>query len=346
MVVVLAEEWHTAEAVIRIHNLLGKHNLRDRVVIFWNANNVFGFERINFKHLAKACTITTVSRYMKHIMWRMGLNPVVVPNGIPRNLLNRVDPGLSNRLRKGLGADLVLAKIARWDPDKRWNMALEAAARLKERGLKTLLIARGGMEGYGEEVLYNARSLGLRVKDVAARCECVEDYLKAVSGQSEGVDFLNVKFHCPQDFLRLVYHAADAVLANSGREPFGLVGLETMAAGGIAFTGSTGEDYAISFHNSIVLETSDPKEIESYVMYLESHPQETEKILKAARYTAGRFTWEQVAESLIQRLEYQAKAQGILSVPERTTLSRPEGVDLIKILSQAEPSFTANTQPA
>ena len=81
LVVILAEEWHTAEAVIRIHNLLTKHNLRDRVVIFWNANNVFGFERINFKHLAKACTITTVSRYMKHIMWRMGLNPVVILNG-------------------------------------------------------------------------------------------------------------------------------------------------------------------------------------------------------------------------------------------------------------------------
>ena len=75
--------------------------------------------------------------------------------------------------------------------------------------------------------------------------------------------------------MRLVYQASDAVLANSGREPFGLVGLETMAAGGMAFTGSTGEDYAIPFHNSIVLETSDPKEIETYVMYLAEHPQET-----------------------------------------------------------------------
>jgi len=31
-----------------------------------------------------------------------------------------------------------------------------------------------------------------------------------------------------------LYAAADAVLANSGKEPFGLVGLEVMAAGGIA----------------------------------------------------------------------------------------------------------------
>jgi glycosyltransferase involved in cell wall biosynthesis len=346
MVVILAEEWHTAEAVIRIHNLLSQHNLQDKVVTFWNANNVFGFERINFKHLARACTITTVSRYMKHIMWRMGLNPLVIPNGIPRNLLNRVDLGLSARLRKGLASDLVLTKIARWDPDKRWNMALEATARLKARGLKTLLIARGGMEGYGEEVLYNARSLGLRVKDVNVKCESLEDYVKAVSGNSEGVDFLNLRFHCPQDFLRLLYHTSDAVLANSGREPFGLVGLETMAAGGIAFTGSTGEDYAISFHNSIVLETSDPEEIESYVMYLNSHPGEKEKIRKAARQTAGRFTWEQVAESLVQRLEYQAKSQGIIVVPEKIMLPKEETVAFIKMISSRESSLTTNTQPA
>ena len=50
------------------------------------------------------------------------------------------------------------------------------------------------------------------------------------------------------------------------------VGLEAMAAGGIVFTGGTGEDYAIPLHNAIVLETSDPKEIEACIMYLEEHP--------------------------------------------------------------------------
>jgi glycosyltransferase involved in cell wall biosynthesis len=190
-------------------------------------------------------------------------------------------------------------------------MAIEAAARLKARGLKTILLARGGIEGYGEEVLYNARSLGLRVKDIILQEETPGDCLKAISDCGTEVDFLNLKFHCSQDFLKLIYHASNAVLANSGREPFGLVGLETMAAGGIAFTGSTGEDYAIPFHNSIVLETSDPKEIETYVMYLAEHPEDDKRIRKAARYTAGRFTWEQILDHLIQRLEYQAQLQGI-----------------------------------
>ncbi len=315
LVVILAEEWQTAETVIRMHNLLLDKGLRDRVIIFWNANNTFGFERIDFKNLEKASTITTVSRYMKHIMWQLGLNPVVIPNGIPRHLLNRVDTSLSRSLRQGLKCDLLVAKIARWDPDKRWNMALEAAAHLKFGGQKVILIARGGMEGYGEEVLSNARTLGLKVKDVYAKGNTLDDYLKAICLHAEDADFLNLKFHCSQDLLRLIYHASDAVLANSGREPFGLVGLETMAAGGIAFTGSTGEDYAISFQNSIVLETADPQEIETYITYLQSHPGMGEHIRKSARYTAARFTWDQITENLIQRLEFQAKIQGMLSLP-------------------------------
>jgi glycosyltransferase involved in cell wall biosynthesis len=220
------------------------------------------------------------------------------------------------KLRKSLGTELALTKIARWDPDKRWNMAIEAAAGLKARGLKTRLLARGGMEGYGEEVLYNARSLGLRVKDVVAGEESLNGYLEAIAAASPEADLLNIKFYCPQDFLRTVYHASDAVLANSGREPFGLVGLETMAAGGIAFTGSTGEDYAVPFHNAIVLETSNSQEIVSYVTYLHRHPEEGERIREAARHTASLFTWEQVIENLVQRLEYQARSQGLLATGE------------------------------
>ena len=121
--------------------------------MFWNANNTFGFDRIDWKRLSFTTTITTVSRYMKHYMWKLGVNPLVIPNGIPESSLDDVDTKASSRLVKSLDADLILAKIARWDPDKRWNAAFEAAARLKARGLRTVLLARGGIEHHGEEVL-------------------------------------------------------------------------------------------------------------------------------------------------------------------------------------------------
>lgn len=313
LVVVLGEEWHTAEAMCCISDLLHSSGLRDRAVMFWNANNTMSFDRINWGRLAYTARITTVSRYMKHIMSRMGIDPLVIPNGIPHSLLGRMSSRTAQLLRKSLDADLVLAKVARWDPDKRWNMAIEAMANLKARGKRSVLLARGGVEPHGEEVMYNARSLGLKVKEVKTQGDSFKDYVQAIR-QGNGADILSLRFHCPQSLLKFVYHTSDAVLANSGHEPFGLVGLETMAAGGIAFTGSTGEDYAIPYRNAIVMETADPKEIEAYITYLDKHPIEKDRIRRAGRGTARQYVWEKVIRNLIRKLEYQASLQGLLAL--------------------------------
>jgi glycosyltransferase involved in cell wall biosynthesis len=320
LVVIMGEEWHTAEAMCRISDLLHSNGLRDHAVMFWNANNTMSFDRINWGRLAYTTRITTVSRYMKHIMWRMGIDPLVIPNGIPSSLLSKVSSWTAERLRKSLDAELVLAKVARWDPDKRWNMAIEAMASLKAKGKKTVMLARGGIEPHGEEVMCNARSLGLKVREVRTQGNSFTDYLQAIR-QGDGADILNLRFHCPQSLLKFVYHTSDAVLANSGHEPFGLVGLETMAAGGIAFTGSTGEDYAIPYRNAIVMETADPKEIESYITYLDKHPDEKHHIRRAGRGTAKQYVWEKVIKNLVRKLEYQASLQGLLA-PTRTIQER------------------------
>ena len=341
LVVVLAEEWQTAATMIRLHTELMHQNLRNWVVAFWNANNTYGFEHIDFKKLAQSCTITTVSRFMKHEMWPLGLDPVVIPNGIPKRLLEPVNFDLAARIRRSFQSNLVLAKIARWDPDKRWNMAIEAVAGLKAKGFNIKLIARGGMEGYGNEVLRNACSLGLAVKVIYADGQSMEDFVSAIENSSRAADVLNLKFYCPQALLRPIYYAADAVLANSGREPFGLVGLETMAAGGVAFTGSTGEDYAVPFHNAIVLETSNPREIESFVTYLYYRPEESARLRQAGKITAAQFTWEQVVENLIQRLEFQAGVQIALTAAPSTSIVIP-GLPLS--LPETEPAIPLDRQ--
>jgi glycosyltransferase involved in cell wall biosynthesis len=251
---------------------------------------------------------------MKHIMWGMGLNPLVIPNGIPKRLLEPVDVDKVQQLRQCLSIDggTVLAKVARWDPDKRWHMAVESVARLKQRGLRTVLLARGGLEPHGLEVLGRARELGLSVCEARTSNNNLDSYFQALHDGCQA-DVIDIKFHLPQDFLRIIYRASDAVLANSGHEPFGIVGLETMAAGGIAFTGSTGEDYAIPYHNAFVLETSDPREIEGYLMYLRECPDEDARIRSEARRTAAYFTWEAAAENLISKLENQARLQRALA---------------------------------
>jgi len=315
IVAILGEEWHTAEAVSRISDLLYRNGLRKQAVQFWNANNTMSFHRINWGRLTFTNTVTTVSRYMKHIMWGFGCDPLVIPNGIPRRALDPVDESAVASVRATLKGDPLLFKIGRFDPDKRWNMAVETVARLKGMGMRPVLPIRGGIEPHGAEVIGNARALGLTVKEVRADGRSVADCLQALASAGQA-DVLDLRFFLPDEFVRIMYRAADAVLANSGHEPFGLVGLEVMGAGGIAFTGSTGEDYAIPFENSMVLDTADPGEIAGYVAHLQNHPSEKEEIRLGAARTAATFVWDRVLNNLVSKLEYIARKQGVLAAQE------------------------------
>jgi glycosyltransferase involved in cell wall biosynthesis len=307
IVVVIGEDWHVAEAISRTSDLLHWHNLRHRTLIMWNSNSLMSLHRINWGRLAYSSTITTVSRYMKQRLWSY--------NGIPRRYLEPVDQAQVAKLReimqRGDPERLFLFKIGRFDPDKRWLMAVEALAHLKYSGHPVSMMIRGGIEPHGVEVLSRARHLGLNVQELHARRPSVDECMDMV--YNAGVaDIYDLRFFVPADFVRVCNAAADAVLANSGHEPFGLVGLEVMAAGGIAFTGSTGEDYAVSFQNAVALETDDPDEIVGYLLHMMNHPDERAKIQREGRRTAGEFTWEEVIDNLLGKLGYMARKQSIV----------------------------------
>src|SRR6202035_3027020 len=141
---------------------------RDQVVMLWNANNTFGFHRIDWPALEQATTITTVSRYMKFTMWGSGHNPVVIPNGIPRSAIADADPAAVTAVKAAADADHLCFKIGRVDPDKRWLMAVAAVAVLKRRGQRVKLLMRGGREAHGGEVIDRARPQGLGLLDAPA----------------------------------------------------------------------------------------------------------------------------------------------------------------------------------
>ncbi len=314
VVAVLAEEWHTAESTCIISDLLNWQGLRQKAILLWNANNHFSFHRINWGRLGFVSAITTVSRYMKHIMWDLGINPLVIPNGIPDRFLAAPDKRAVAALKEGAHGSPLLFKIGRFDPDKRWIMAVEAVARLKERGFPVKILLRGGIEPHGGEVMAHAFWRGLQVRDVYVDREKRGDdnaAIEAVAAAARDADVLNFRFFISDQFKRTCYAAADATLANSGHEPFGIVGLEVMGAGGVAVVGATGEDYAISFHNCLVTETDDAAEIVGYLMHLRSHPATVEQIRREARRTAALFTWPEVIENLLGKLEYLAMRHGV-----------------------------------
>lgn len=302
-VVIMAEEWQTTQAVCNIVDQIRSQGLDEKVTVLWNANNTYGFDQIDWPRLGQAATLTTVSRYMKWIMRQMDLNPLVVPNGIPRRLLKEVNERQVSDLRRALGDRIVLCKVARWTPEKCWIEAIEAVSELRSKGKKVTLLARGSTGQYETEVLDAAQSAGLTVKDV--HCDDHAHFAKLNAMEDiEDVDVANLKFFLPEEVSRVIFLGSDGVLANSEYEPFGLVGLETMAAGGVAFTGSTGEDYAVPYENAIVLDTTDPLEIAEHVSYLDEHAEVEERIRLAARQTASRYTWEEVVEGLLRRIEY------------------------------------------
>ena len=294
--VVMAEEWHTADAVLHLDFLLRERRLRERVEILWNANNTYGFERIPWARLREASRLTTVSRYMKQRMWALGVDPLVVPNGLPPDAFDDPDPAALRALRARFRDRTVLAKMARWHPDKRWMTAIGTVADLKRRGWRPLLLARGGSEPYGGEVRALAQQLGLRWADLAFAAG-ESGLLDALSGV-EDLDVANLCAHVGPVPRRLLLRGADAVLANSAHEPFGLVGLEAMAVGGLAFTGSSGEDYVLPGQNAVMLETDDPAEFQQLYGALRSNAGAERAMRRAGRWTAKRFAWPEVLQGV------------------------------------------------
>jgi len=294
----MAEEWHTVDALLHLDWLLRQRGLREQATLLWNANNTFGFERIDWQRLREAAIITTVSRYMKGLMQHWGIDATVISNGLPKDAYLLPDEEALRKLREKLPGRTLVAKMARWDSAKRWLAAIRAVAAMKNQGWRPLLVARGGTEPYGSEILKAAAALGLRVRE-RALFSADEGGMLGVLDEVNDVDVLNLLTPVGPKFRGLLFAGADAVLANSSHEPFGLVGLETMAVRGIACIGNTGEDYAVPGYNAIVMESDDPQEFIRLYAALKSSPVRERALKNAARRTAQQFAWMKIVRRVL-----------------------------------------------
>jgi glycosyltransferase involved in cell wall biosynthesis len=295
---VLAEEWQTVHAVLHLDWLLRHAGVRRQVTILWNANNTFSFDRIDWGRLTEAAIITTVSRYMKHYMKGLGVEALVIPNGLAADAFAPPAPEAVAALRQRCGQRTVVTKMARWDPDKRWLLAVDTVAAMKRQGWRPLFIARGGMEAHGTEVLHAAVAAGLRVVERTALHKGVCGLLQALEGVHDA-DMVSLRSPVDPDSRRVLFRGCDAVLANSGHEPFGLVGLEAMAAGGIACTGCSGEDYAMPGENALVLETNDPWEFVGLFGALRANRVRERALRHNGQRTAKRYAWRQIIHQIL-----------------------------------------------
>ena len=304
-VLIVAEEWQTVGALLNLDAILRARGLRYAVTMLWNANNTYGFNRIDWDALRRAATVTTVSKYMKFELAQWGIGSLVIPNGIHETLLEGPPRELVKLFRAALKGRPALVKVGRFDPDKNWLQAIDAVAELRAMDFSPQLIVRGGREPYGNTVFDHARWRGLRVERVEADGDDADAVADALA--SADADVVHLQAFLPDATLAALYAASDAVLANSGKEPFGLVGLEVMAAGGIPVCGSTGEEYAEPFYNAIVCDTNDGRELAEYLRVSYGDEGRADRMRQAGYATANRYIWQNVLETLAGKIAYVAR---------------------------------------
>jgi glycosyltransferase involved in cell wall biosynthesis len=307
-VLIMAEEWQMANVSIRTDALLRERGLRAAATILWNANNTYGFEKIDWPRLQHAAAITAVSKYMKFELAQWNVPALVVPNGIDEHLLQGADPAFTAEFTAAFAGKPTLFKVGRFDPDKNWLQAIDALHELRMSGIPARLIVRGGKEPYGETVFGHARARGLAVERMAY--EGTDGHRLAAALAAIDAPVIHVRAFLDEPTLFALYAAADAVLANSGKEPFGLVGLEVMAAGGIAVCGSTGEEYADPFVNAIVCDTGDGRELATYLKALLADNDLKDELRSHSAETAARYTWHHVLGSLTRKVAYVQTIHG------------------------------------
>lgn len=294
--VLLFEDWQTAGVATATHHLLVQRGLRRAASLLWNSNNTYGYGSVDFDALERAAVVTTISRFMRAETLRLaGVDTQILPNGIATRYLAPLPPHEPRLLRAAFADRPTFVKVARFDPDKRWLWAIDAIASLKREGLRPRLVMRGSRSDYAMSVDARIRARGLSVDRIALAAEApVQEVAHALRGSEADIAFLD--FFIAERVLRALYAAAEGVLANSEKEPFGLVGLEVMASGGVALVGRTGEDYAVPYGNCIVVQTDDPRELAVHLATLRTDPALAKRIRAEGRQTAKRFAWPAVLD--------------------------------------------------
>ena len=291
--VMLFEDWQTAAAAIGAATLCRARGIN--APMFWNANNTYGFGRVDFPILRRVASITTISRYMRMELLKIDVEAAILPNGIADRWLKPLPPSDALVLRKSFDERPTFVKVARFDRDKRWLWAIDAIAAMRDAGMRPRFLMRGSRSDYADIVGARIRARGLDVDRLELpRTATPRDLASAIATTTGDVVFLD--FFIAERTLRALYGAADGVLANSEKEPFGLVGLEVMSCGGIAYVGRTGEDYAVPFGNSVVIQSDDPRELMTAHAALREKPELAALMRADGRATAKRFAWPRILD--------------------------------------------------
>lgn len=224
------------------------------------------------------------SRWLRELYQAPSEKIVELPLGVDRAYFSPGPPGPA-RAAIGIEDDLPLLLVAgRIQPLKGTLLAVESLACLRSRMDARLLIVGGpsGRDGMVEE---------RKVHE-----------LVAAEGLSERV---LVVPPVPHELLSTYYRAADLVVVPSQSESFGLVALEAAACGRPVVATNVGglRSIVIDDVTGVLVSERTPTAFADRIVHLLANPLHRARMGCAAARHAGRFTWRESAERMIELME-------------------------------------------
>lgn len=295
-VVIIGHEWQTAGALQRLHRDLLYRGQRDRAVLIWTMRHALNLAHVDVRALSDAAVLTTVSRFLKHEMWKSGVDPLVLPVGLPDHYFIRPASALVEQWRTlGVGHTL-LWKPGPWRVDATGERVLRALLDLKNRGRRPLLILEEDMPVAAAEY---AASLGLYCHG-----EAVLSQTSALDRPTTSVDIVALDRQIDDSERAALARAAVATLALGEDDPTGVAVLEEMARGAVVITDNAMCDALIPAINSLPLETDEATELVAAVEELVVHADRSDVVRRNARRTAEAYAWDRVVDNLLAKLEF------------------------------------------
>ena len=222
---VLAEEWQTAGVAIAIDRLARLRKVRESMTLMWNANNTYGWDRIDWNALRASAGITAVSK-IREVRARLALRRSVARDP------QRDRPAAPERGRSAAGGRDEAGPGR--TPDAGQSRALRSRQALDARSDRRAGRAARGRDQRPLDRARRPRAVcrrSVRAGATSAASTSSGSPTKRVPTATKVIDgialaegpIVHLRAFLDEQTLFALYAGADAVLASSGREPFGLV---------------------------------------------------------------------------------------------------------------------------
>jgi glycosyltransferase involved in cell wall biosynthesis len=294
--IVIAHEWQTSGALLGLDRLLRQSGKRQRALLVWTLQHVLNLAHVDLPALTGACSVATVSRYLKHELWKHGLDPLVFPPGVDDTYFQAPEVLAGDsavRSAAALAQDRQVLFAPELTPE--WEtMVYGAVATLKRLGRRPLLIV-------GRPVAIAASSLAGAPDLTFGAFGGLETVAPAPT-----VDVLICGARPDVGTVRTLQDAASATLLLG--DATGVSLLQAMAGGAVCVTDDAMSDALIPFENGVGLETRSPAELVATLLELERDPARLQAMRATARTTAEGSAWPHVLATLLVKLEFLAGA--------------------------------------